>query len=241
MALNDADVQKLDLKKRGGDETVVQKGSGGKWELTAPQKYGADQDAVTGLVSAAANVSSDRLVDDKPADLKQYGLDAPSLEVDITQKNGKTEKLLLGDDAPGGSSTYAKLASDPRVFTVASFTKTGLDKSSKDLRDKRLLSFDQDKLSRVELAAKKQDIEFGRGKDEWQILKPKPMRADGLQVEELVRKLKDAKMDLAAGDDDQKKAARRVQDRRRGGECESDGQHRDAGAAGPQEGRGLLR
>jgi hypothetical protein len=93
------------------------------------------------------------------------------------------------------------------VYTVASCTKTSFDKSAKDLRDKRLLTFDQDKLSRLELIAKKDDIEFGRSKDEWQILKPKPMRADGLQVEELVRKLKDAKMDLNVTDDDAKKAA----------------------------------
>ena len=88
-----------------------------------------------------------------------------------------------------------------------SYTKTGLDKTTKDLRDKRLLTFDQEKLSRLELTAKKQDIEFGRTKDEWQILKPKPMRADGLQVEELVRKLKDAKMDLNMSEEDAKKAA----------------------------------
>jgi hypothetical protein len=206
LSLTEGDVQKIAIKKRGGEETVVSKDKSGKWQILAPKPYGADQDAVTGLSSSAAAVSSDRLVDEKPADIKQYGLDSPSMEVNITTKNGKTSKLLLGDDAPGGSSTYAKLDGDPRVFTVASFTKTGLDKASKDLRDKRLLTFDQDKLSRLEVVGK-DAIEFGRNKDSWQILKPKTLRADGLQVEELVRKLKDAKMDLALSDDDAKKAA----------------------------------
>jgi len=82
-----------------------------------------------------------------------------------------------------------------------------------DLRDKRLLTFDQDKLSRVELIAQrpdikvKQDIEFGRDKDQWQIVKPKPLRADGLQVDEMLRKLKDAKMDLNLSADAAKQAA----------------------------------
>ncbi|HTB18686.1 MAG TPA: DUF4340 domain-containing protein, partial [Bryobacteraceae bacterium] len=53
----------------------------------------------------------------------------------------------------------------------------------------------------------KADIEFGRDKDQWQIVKPKPLRADGLQVDEMLRKLKDAKMDLTLSDDDAKKAA----------------------------------
>jgi hypothetical protein len=55
--------------------------------------------------------------------------------------------------------------------------------------------------------AKAADIEFGRDKESWQILKPKPLRADGLQVEELVRKVKDAKMDTSVSDEDAKKAA----------------------------------
>jgi hypothetical protein len=59
----------------------------------------------------------------------------------------------------------------------------------------------------VELLAKKQDVEFGRDKDRWQIVKPKPLRADGLQVDEMLRKLKDAKMDLSVSDEDSKKAA----------------------------------
>ena len=70
-----------------------------------------------------------------------------------------------------------------------------------------MLVFEQDKLSRVELSAKKQEIEFGRNKEQWQIVKPKPFRADDSKVEDLIRKLGDAKMDLSASDDDQKKAA----------------------------------
>lgn len=207
LALTGADIKKIELKKKDGPETVLEKNNSGKWQLTAPKAYGVDQDAVQQLVSAVATVNSDRVLDEKAPDPSQFGLKSPTLEVDVTTKDGKTKKLLIGDDTPTGNGAYAMLAGDPRVFTVASFTKTGLDKTEKDLRDKRLLTFDQDKLSRVELASKKQDIEFGRDKDQWQILKPKPLRADGLQVEELIRKLKDAKMDLAISDEDAKKAA----------------------------------
>ena len=206
LTLTEGDITRLELKKKDGS-LVLKKNNSGKWEIAAPKPYPADQDAMNGLLSAAASVTSDRLVDDKPTSVKQFGLDAPVLEVDITLRNGSTRKLFLGDDAPGGNSTYARLEGDPRVFTVASFTRTGLMKEVKDLRDKRLLIFDPDKVSRVELTAKGGAIEFGRSKDEWQILKPKPLRADGLQVEELVRKLKDAKMDLSLSDADAAKSA----------------------------------
>jgi hypothetical protein len=212
LSLTEGDITKVALKKKGSDETVLVK-TNGKWQLTAPKPYAADQDAASQLVASAANVSSDRVVEDKASNLSDYGLNSPSLEVDITGKGGKVSKLLIGDDTPTNSGSYAMLQGDPRVFTVASYVKTGVDKSVNDLRDKRLLTFDQDKLSRVELIARKpgiketQDIEFGRDKDRWQIVKPKPLRADGLQVDEMLRKLKDAKMDLTLSDDDAKKAA----------------------------------
>jgi hypothetical protein len=206
LALTEGDVTKIALKKKGADETVVEKAHD-KWQLTSPKPYPADITAVSQLLTAAANVSGDRIVEDKASNLSAYGLNSPALEVDITGKGGKVSKLEIGDDTPTNSGSYAMLAGDPRVYTVASYVKTGLDKSSNDLRDKRLLTFDQDKLSRVELIAKKQDIEFGRDKDQWQIVKPKPLRADGLQVDEMLRKLKDAKMDLTLSDDDAKKAA----------------------------------
>ncbi len=45
-------------------------------------------------------------------------------------------------------------------------------------------------------------MEFGRtGPNEWQIVKPKPMRADSFQVEDFLGRLKDAEMDPALSDE----------------------------------------
>ena len=206
VSLLEPNIKRIEIKKNEED-TVLERTSGNKWQITAPATYGADQEAVNGLAFSAATIAADRVIEEKASDLAGYGLKNPSLEVDIGTKDGKTTKLLLGDDNPTGSTTYAMLAGDPRVFSVISSVKIGLSKSVKDLRDKRLLTFDQDKVSRFELQAKKQDIEFGRDKNQWQIVKPKPLRADGLQVEELLRKVKDAKMDLTLSGEDAKKAA----------------------------------
>ena len=58
-----------------------------------------------------------------------------------------------------------------------------------DLRDKSLLTLNADKVSRVELLKKPEEIEFDRTKDGWQILKPKPSPADSFAVNDLVRSL----------------------------------------------------
>lgn len=206
LSLQDGDIVKVDLKKKTGEEIDLVKNPAGKWEMTEPKKLPVDQETAISMVSSLASLTSDRLVEDKSADLNQYGLNAPALTVTVTLKDGKTRQLLIGDDTPTGSGAFVKLENDPRVFTVASYSKTSIDKGEKDLRDKRLLPVDTDKISKVELIGKS-NVEFGRDKDQWQILKPKPLRADGLQVEELLRKVKDAKMDASVSDEDAKKAA----------------------------------
>ena len=203
LSLNDSDVNRVELKKKDGAELVLQK-QDGKWQITSPQQLHADDSAVSGMISSLSSLSSDRLVEDKADNVGQFGLQSPALEVDVSAKND-THKLLIGDDTPTGNGSYAKLENDPRVFTIASYTKSNIDKGVNDLRDKRLLTAEPDKVSRVDLNANGQQLEFGRNKDQWQILKPKPLRADSFAVDELVRKLTDAKMDLTS--DDQKKAA----------------------------------
>ena len=203
LSLNDSDVNRVELKKKDGADLVLQK-QDRKWQITSPQQLRADDSAVSGMISSLSSLSSDRLVEDKADNLAQFGLSSPALEVDVSGKND-THKLLIGDDTPTGGGSYAKLESDPRIFTIASYTKSNIDKSVNDLRDKRLVTAEPDKVSRIDLNANGQQLEFGRNKDQWQILKPKPLRADSFAVDELVRKLTDAKMDLTS--DDQKKAA----------------------------------
>src|SRR5437764_2730560 len=199
-------LQEIEIKRRSG-ETVRLQRNDSKWQITAPKSLPADADAVSSMLSTLSSLSSDRTIEDKATSLEQYGLTQPAIELDITDKNKKTSKLLVGDDTPAGTAVYATITGDPRVFALSSYKKSSLDKSTNDLRDKRLLTFDSDKVSSIELTAKKQTIAFGRSKDEWQIVKPKPFRADRSQVEDLLRTLRDAKMDLNASEDEQKTAA----------------------------------
>ena len=207
LTLKQEDISKIDIKKKGADELVLAKDGSGKWQITSPQPLSVEQSAVSPMLSSLSTLTSERLVEDKASDLGQYGLSDPALVANITEKNNQTHALLLGDQTPAGGAVYAKLDGDPRVFMIASYNKGNIDKSVNDLRDKRLLTVDADKISKVELIAKKDDIEFGRNKDAWQIVKPKPLRADGQQVEELVRSLTDARMDLSGPDQDAKKRA----------------------------------
>jgi Domain of unknown function (DUF4340) len=208
LALTEPDIRQVEIKHKDGEDTIVKKDDSGRWSIIAPKPLPADQAAVGGLTSAVTSLTAERIVDDKPTDIPSYGLQPATIEVTYTFKDGHNAKLFLGDDTPTKNGNYAMVGGDPRLFTLSTFNKGNFDKATKDLRDKRLMTFDQEKISRVELTAKKANIEFGRvAQNDWQILKPKPLRADGWQVEELVRKVKEANMDTTASDEDLKKAA----------------------------------
>jgi hypothetical protein len=196
LKLDENSITKLEIRKKDSPPIQLTK-TGSDWKITEPKTFAADQSSVSGLLSTISSLDSERLVEDKSSNLERYGLASPALELDLTLKDNKTQRLLLGDDTPAASGVYAALAGDPRVFTIATYRRTSLDKSLNDLRDKRLLTVNPDKISRLEIAGKNGEIEFGHNKDEWQILKPKPMRADTFGVSELVRKLTDARMDLS--------------------------------------------
>ena len=208
MTLPEDQFKEVRIEKPGAPPTVVAKDQAGTWQITQPEALPADQDSVKSLVSTLSSVSSDRLIEEKAASLGEFGLDRPPLEAVVTLKDGKTHKLLLGGETPTGSGVFAKTESDARVFTVASWIKSSIDKGAADLRDKRLLTFDSEKLTRVELNAKGgQAMEFGKNAaNEWQILKPRPLRADSSKVDDLVRQLKDVRMELASGDEAKKTA-----------------------------------
>jgi hypothetical protein len=201
LKLDQSSITKVELKNRDEAPTVLEKNNFGAWQITAPKLYSADPSNVASTLSSIASLNAQRVVEDKPADLKPYGLAPPNVEINVTEKDNKSHKLLLGDDSPTGNTVYAMLAGDPRVFTIASFNKSSIDKSLNELRDRRLLQVNVDQVSRIELVQKNQTIEFDRGKqdwnkDDWQILRPTPARADANQISQLLQKLTDAKMDL---------------------------------------------
>jgi hypothetical protein len=191
-------IEGLRIAKPGSDPIVLKK-IADKWVIAEPKQMAADQDAVKTITSSLSSLSSDRLIDDHPASLNDFGLTTPTEEVDITKKGGTLEKLLLGSDTPSGSDTYAKLESKPAVYTVVSSTKSSFDKTLNDLRDKRLMPFNSDKVTAVTVTSKGPSFSFGKNaQGEWQIVKPSPMRSDPTQVDDLLRKLKDAKLDTEA-------------------------------------------
>src|SRR6266436_114370 len=70
--LKQEDISKIAIKKKGGEGLDLAKGDAGRWQITSPKPFGADQEAVSSLLSSISSLNADRLVEDKATDLNQY-------------------------------------------------------------------------------------------------------------------------------------------------------------------------
>ena len=93
------DFQQITMTKAGSDPVELNL-LAGNWEIVKPTPYHADQDAVTMLEGTMLTITTDRLVDDHPTNLDQFGLSMPTFQLETKTKDGKTTKILFGSDNP---------------------------------------------------------------------------------------------------------------------------------------------
>ncbi|CAN5606640.1 hypothetical protein BH11PLA2_BH11PLA2_06380 [soil metagenome] len=92
-----------------GDRTVTFVKLNGTWKMMKPVTADAEQGELDELLNAVAKLRAAELIADKPANLKEYGLDKP--EEVWTFANGDMEvlKLSLGSRDKSGTKVYAKV------------------------------------------------------------------------------------------------------------------------------------
>ena len=152
--ISDDQFQEIRIKKTGA-EPIDLKRDNGKWQILEPKPMPADPDTASSLVTALSSLSADKTIEDNATDLSAYGLANPQLDVTVIRERRQDRRVAAGRRYAHQFGHLRQARQRPaRLYRVGSFVKTSVDKSLNDLRDKRLLTFDHDKLTRVELQAK---------------------------------------------------------------------------------------
>ena len=209
VTLTQADLVEVTVTRKGETPLVLRKNAAsGNWEMVLEPALPTSGPEALDVVNNAATVMSEQVVDDNATDLIQYGLDPAQLTLKLKDKAGKTQELLVGDQAPVGLKFYVRRPNEKKVYAIAQNYKLGFDKTVNDLRDKRLLIFDEVKLAKLEVLSKASALEFGKNAQGiWQLVKPQPFRTDAVVVDELLNKVKEAKFDPAVDAETAKKNA----------------------------------
>ena len=121
LAFEKAKVKELQLQHGSGDAIRLVK-EGAAWRVTSPFAAQADSGEADSLLSSLESLETDEVVAESPADLKEFGLDSPHTVVSLLQEGASEPlKLQLGEKTPDGGSVYAKLPTQPRVFTIPAY------------------------------------------------------------------------------------------------------------------------
>src|SRR5579859_6698057 len=75
-------IDEVRVTSSAGDATTVKKDNG-SWQIVQPSAAKADDNEVNGITSALSSVEVVRVVDENPANLNDYGLSNPRIEVDF--------------------------------------------------------------------------------------------------------------------------------------------------------------
>jgi hypothetical protein len=206
ISLNQDDITKLEVKKKDGD-VVINRVSPANWKITSPKPLVADQTSVSTILYNLSPMDGATLIDDHATDLKQFGLTDPDATITATEKDGKSQTVLIGDETPTGDAAYVMVSGESKVYSIPKNTKSNLDKNLNDLRDKRLMPVDFDKLTSVDISGGKLHMSFASVDGKWTVRSPANLRGDTSMMETIIEKLRTATMDPSAPEADTKKAA----------------------------------
>jgi hypothetical protein len=192
-------IEELKLKSESGDVTSLKK-EAGSWRMTAPVETAAAETESTGIANVLSQMQIIRVIDENATDLKDYGLDAPRIEVEFKGDGGKASgKLAIGGKTATGGDLYVRKNDEKRVLLVAQYDEAALNKSTFDLRDKSIVKFDRTKVDGVDVVADGRTLEFAKAGSDWKMTKPIAARADSSAVEGLIGQLETAQMKSIAG------------------------------------------
>jgi uncharacterized protein DUF4340 len=192
LAFDRKNVSQIDLALPG-DPITVESGEGGKWRIVRPRALPADSDLVADFLDKLDAAKAKEFVDDAPKSLAPFGLDKPTT---VTLWVGKDKDraartLLFGRDDKDKKGVYVMRGGEPGVMLVPEEVWTAVPKTVGVLRDKVVLAYQYDKVSKVEVASPRGDVMLEKDGVGWKLTAPEALKADTGSVNNLLWKIRD--------------------------------------------------
>ena len=199
-ALQTDTIEEIKVSTAAGDATTLKK-EGGAWKITQPLDAQASDSEVSGLTSALGQTEIVRIIDENPANLSDYGLSNPRIEIDFKAAGDKEyRKLLIGEKSPTGADLFAKRNDEKRVFLIPATQETSFNRTTFDFRDKALLKFEREKVDALDITVGGKALVIAKDGGDWKISKPVQTKADFGSVEGLVGRLQSVQMKSIVAD-----------------------------------------
>src|SRR6266852_2258458 len=182
----------LDLEV-AGDHVSLAADEPGKWRIVKPRALRADADVVADFLEKLEGAKAIEFADDAPKTLAPYGLDKPS-RVTVwlgRDKDRFSRTLLVGRPVPEKKGVYVKREGEAGVLLTAEAVWTTSPKTVAVLRDKTVVTYAYDKLTKVELAHGRGVVTLEKDGTGWKLTAPEALKADSSAVTGVLWKIRD--------------------------------------------------
>jgi len=129
---------KIQIQRKGSSVTL--ENVGGKWTLTSPALYAADQNAVHQLLGGLSKFKAGSLISSNPEKQNLFQVDSSGSRVIITDRSGKTTSLVIGKMGPSFSEVYFRMVDSKDVYLGQGVDSWIFNKEIKDWRDKSIIT-----------------------------------------------------------------------------------------------------
>lgn len=179
------DVEWITLPATDGRRVELRRIDGG-WEMISPVRFPADSPVVDAIVRQMIELDVEGVVSGEagPAAFGLAGEAADAGEIRF-EHGGNVEGFRIGRATPVGSNTYVQRIGDEAIAYVATWKINGLQKSSDELRDRKLMDFDRVSVERFRVAWPGGRVGLVKREGEWWLVEPLQARADPDTVENL--------------------------------------------------------
>lgn len=189
-----------DMTLKTGSGSLVLTRNGDNWVYKDNPNIKLDQTAANGIALSFANLYADKVVDESPSNLDEYGLKTPAGTAVASLDDGSTIEVNIGDTAPGADAYYAMMKGDPKLYIVYSGDCKNLMSSLIDIRDKNISSINTDTVTNIYLMNGAQTIELDKapgvqqntGASLWYLAKSKPYNNEYTVDSQTVQSIIDA-------------------------------------------------
>src|SRR5688572_22716588 len=194
LAYNRAEVTGFEIVT-GEGAIAVEPAEAGRWKIARPVALPADGDVVSDFLDKLGGGRVKEFVAESPPTLAPYGLDRP-LRVTIhtgKDKERASRTLLLGRADADRKGTYAMREGGSTVFLLPEDVATALPRNVAVLRDKVLVDYDRDKVTKLEIESARGAVTLAREDGRWRIVAPQALPADQTEAGAMLVKLRDVR------------------------------------------------
>jgi hypothetical protein len=165
------------------------------------KKFRADDKIMSTMAESISQMKVEKVISEDAKDLSGFGLDRPGAEVNAKTPE-KEYHILIGGESPTGSGTYIRVDNNSRIILVnESSVEEFLRKSANDLRDKRVVSLEEDKINKLYFKLNDSSFEIEKKDGKWVgVDNNKGIKVDDSKVQELLGGIEGLKVEKFVND-----------------------------------------